>query len=166
MEKSLSEKFRAAEVELVYRSKVRAADRPKVRAPEEAYAVLMEHWDAGKIGLVEQFNVLMVNHAKACLGIAQVSTGSTSSCLVDPKVIFATALKANASGLILAHNHPSGNLRPSDADVQLTRRLAEGGRLLDVEVLDHLVVTPEGFASLRALGLMTGCSSPPAPRGR
>lgn len=154
MEKPLSEKFRAAEVELVYRSKVRAADRPSVRIPEDAYAVLMEHWDAGRIGLVEQFNLLMLNNAKACLGIALVATGSTSSCLVDPKLIFATALKANASGLILAHNHPSGTLRPSEADVQFTRRLAEGGKLLDVEILDHLVVTPDGFASLRALGLM------------
>ncbi len=154
MAKTLTEKFRAAEVELVYRTKVRAADRPVVRCPSEAYSVLMEHWDHGKISLVEQFNLLMLNHAKACIGISLVSTGGTSSCIVDPKIVFATALKAGASCMVLAHNHPSGTMRPSDADLQLTRRLAEGGRLLDIAVVDHLIVTPEGFCSFAERGLM------------
>ncbi len=70
--------------------------------------------------------------------------------------MFATALKAAASGLIFAHNHPSGALSPGDADVQLTQRLAEGGKLLGIDVLDHLIVAPEGFCSLAEMGLVPG----------
>jgi len=73
--------------------------------------------------------------------------GGTSGTIVDPKVVFIAALKMNASHIILVHNHPSGNLKPSHADLELTRKLREAGKYLDLEVIDHIILTKEGYRS-------------------
>ena len=78
---------------------------------------------------VEQFKVMLLNRANRVLGIFEVSNGSSTGTVADPKLIFAAAIKANACGIILAHNHPSGNLQPSKADIDLTRKVKEGGFL-------------------------------------
>jgi DNA repair protein RadC len=96
---------------------------------------------------VEKFYVLLMNRNNRVLGYKLVSMGGISGTVSDPKVIFQTALKANASCLILAHNHPSGNTDPSQADIALTHKMVECGKYLDLEVLDHLVVTSEGYYS-------------------
>ena len=106
-----------------------------------------------RIELVEQFKILLLDRSNSCLGISHISTGSISGCLVDPKIIFATVLKARASSVILAHNPPSGNLQPSQADIELTKKLKAGGALLDVAVLDHLIVTPFSYYSFADDGL-------------
>jgi len=88
------------------------------------------------------------------LGIVDISIGGVSATLVDPKVIFAVALKSGASGVILCHNHPSEELQPGKADADLTKRLQQGGRLLDIEILDHLIVSKNSFYSFADEGLM------------
>lgn len=107
-----------------------------------------------KIELLEQSMMLLLDRGNHCLGISKLATGGVSSCIVDPKVVFATALKSRASGIILAHNHPSGNLKPSSADENLTRKIAEGGRLLDISLLDHLIITPRGYYSFADEGFV------------
>ena len=139
--------FSVTEVELIYRNKVNPKERPKVKSSSTAYAIFMEAWDMNKIELVEQFSILLLDRSNSCIGISNVSQGGISACIVDPKVIFATALKARASSLILAHNHPSGNLTPSKADVSITESLIAGGKLLDLSILDHLIVTPTNYYS-------------------
>ena len=74
--------------------------------------------------------------------------------IVDVRLIFAAAIKANAVGLILAHNHPSGNLKPSYIDIQLTKRVKEAGQLLDIQLLDHLILTSDGYLSMADEGLI------------
>ena len=74
--------------------------------------------------------------------------------IADPKVIFMAAIKSAASGIVLAHNHPSANLKPSQADINLTRKLKSGGDLLDLAVLDHLIISSEGFYSFADEGLL------------
>jgi len=91
--------------------------------------------------------ILLLNRANKCLGIFTVSQGGTTSTEVDAKLIFATALKCNAINIILAHNYPSGNLSPSGADTQLTKKLKEGGKLLNIDVLDHIIITEDGYYS-------------------
>lgn len=145
--------FSVTEIDIVYRNRIKPTDRPKVSSASRAYDVLMNAWDMNKIELVEQFNILLLDRGNSCLGISNISTGGVSACFVDPKIVFATALKARASGLILAHNHPSGNLKPSEADIQLTRKLREGGKLLDLSVWDHLIVTPTSYYSFADDGL-------------
>lgn len=139
--------YQIAEVELIYKTKVKASDRPKVTGSLDAYEILLANWDENKIGFVEQAKILLLNRAHRVLGIYEVSTGGVTGTIVDPKIVFIAALKANACSIILAHNHPSGNLKPSAADQELTRRIKEGGRLLEISMLDHLIVTPEAYYS-------------------
>ncbi|KAA2241517.1 JAB domain-containing protein [Chitinophaga agrisoli] len=148
--------FKVTEVQLTYRNKVKAADRPVIRHPEDAFIVLMTAWDENKIELLEEFKVLLLDYRNACLGITSIGSGTITECLVDPRLIFATALKARASRIILAHNHPSGNLKPSKADMSITRKLVTAGTYLDIAVADHLILNSETFLSMSLEGMMSG----------
>ena len=103
---------------------------------------------------VEEFMVLCLNRANRVLGYARISSGGISGTIADPKIIFQVALKSNASSIILAHNHPSGNKQPSEADIRLTRKMKDAGVLLDLPVLDHLILTSEGYHSFADEGLL------------
>jgi DNA repair protein RadC len=144
----ISENYKISEVELIYRNKVKAKDRPRIQRSCDAYELLCQSWDMNKMDLQEQFKVLLLDKGGHCMGIMLVSSGGMSACLVDPKLVFATALKARACSLILAHNHPSGNLKASKEDEALTEQLCEGGGLLHIDILDHLILTSDGYTSL------------------
>ena len=137
-----------SEVELVYRRKVRANDRPQISNSQDAYSLFRENWDDLTINLYEQFKVMLLDRNNRCMGISTISSGGVSGTVVDAKLIFALALKGRACNLIVAHNHPSGNLSPSSQDMSLTRRLCEAGKLLDISVLDHFILTDESFYSM------------------
>jgi DNA repair protein RadC len=136
-----------AEVELIYKTKVKASQMLKITSSKDVYETLLAGWDENLIDFLEQFKIILVNRASKVLGVYEVSKGGMSAVTVDVKVVFIAALKAGASGLILAHNHPSGQLRPSEADKQLTERIREAGKILDILILDHLIVTSEGYYS-------------------
>ncbi|MBT2561581.1 JAB domain-containing protein [Pedobacter sp. ISL-68] len=108
----------------------------------------MYHWQLGRIELLEEFKVILLNTSNRVLGIVDISVGEVQGTLADPKIIFSVALKTNSSKLILAHNHPSGNLNPSDADKRLTKKLIDGGKLLDIEVCDHLIIHENSYFSM------------------
>lgn len=139
--------YKISEVELVYKTKIKASERPSVTCSQDAYNILLQQWDANKLCMIEQFKILLLNNANKVLGISDISTGGLTGTVADPRIVFATALKANASKIILAHNHPSGNLQPSSADKELTNKMREAGRFLDLQVLDHIIVTNEGYYS-------------------
>ena len=139
--------LQVAEVELTYKTRVKPSARPKITSSQDAYAILNEHWDPGKIEFIEQFKALLLNRTNKVLGIVDISTGGVSGTVADPKIIFVAALKANASGIILAHNHPSGNLQPSQADNALTKKLKQVGEFLEIPVLDHIIITIDGYYS-------------------
>jgi DNA repair protein RadC len=86
---------------------------------------LISAWDDNKIELVEQFKVLLLNRANKVLGICNISTGGVSGTVADPKIIFIAVLKANCCAVIISHNHPSGNLKPSRQDEELTQKLSK-----------------------------------------
>ena len=138
-QQTIQKLFSVTEVELIYRNEVNPCDRPIVQSSSSAYDVLLNAWDMNKIELLEEFLILLLDRSNHCLGISKISQGGVSSCLIDPKIIFATGLKSRSSGIILAHNHPSGVLIPSKADIDLTHKLKEGGKLLEISVLDHLI---------------------------
>ena len=150
--KTTSNLFQICEITVSYSSKVKAANRPKIAGSRDAYELVLPIWD--DIEYRESFVVLLMNRANRVLGIAQVSLGGVSGTVADPKIIFQHALKANASSLILLHNHPSGNTNPSEADIHLTKKLVEGGKLLDMPILDHLIVTSDGYYSFADEGLI------------
>ena len=142
-----------AEIEIFYRNKVRMSEMEKVCGSRDVYAVLQRIWSP-RIDHVEEFMLLCLNRANRVLGWAKISQGGLSGTVTDPKLIFQVALKSNACSLIIAHNHPSGNLQPSEADIHLTRKLKEAGLLLDLPVLDHLILTSEGYFSFADEGLI------------
>ncbi len=96
--------------------------------------------------------ILLLNAANNLIGYYKVASGGIVSVSIDPRVIFTVALTSAASSIIFAHNHPSGQLRASKADINMTKRIKEGGRLLNIELLDSLIITETGFYSLLANG--------------
>jgi len=138
-----SQFWQVAEVKISYSSKLSLADRPQVASSHDAEAILRNHW-SDDIELLEEFIILFLTRSNKVKGLFRVSKGGTCGTVVDPKIIFAAALKAMANSMILAHNHPSGNLQPSQADIDLTRKLRQAGKVLDIEVLDHLILAPHG----------------------
>ena len=155
MEKQeLESLFQVTEVELIYRNERLKEDRPKISGSWDSWKILRSAWDENKIELLEQFKILLLDRANTCLGISEIATGGITGCVVDPRIIFATALKSRAAGIIMAHNHPSGNLKPSHADLQVTKKMTEAGRILDIPILDHLIVTREGYYSFSDDGLI------------
>lgn len=146
--------YQVAEIQLTYKSNVKPSLRPKISTSRDAFNILKENWDDTKIEFVEQFKVMLLNRTSKVLGIFEVSSGSSTGTVADPKLIFVAAIKANACGIIVAHNHPSGNLAPSQSDIDLTRKMKEGGRFLEISLLDHLIVTPEGYYSFADEGVL------------
>lgn len=140
--------FRVTEVELVYRSRLKPHERPKVNNSESAYNILLANWDMNKIELVEQFKILLIDHGNRCLGISDISTGGVAACIADPKIIMSIALKARASGIVLAHNHPSGNIKPSRSDREVTKKLQMAARFFDMDISDHLIINPYHYYSM------------------
>lgn len=92
----------------------------------------------------EEFWILVLNRANKVTGKFKVSEGGLTGTVADQRIIFKKALDQSACGIILAHNHPSGNLKPSQADVQLTKRMVEAGRILDIPIMDHLILSDSG----------------------
>jgi len=123
--------LRVAEVEVSYKSNYNITEQPKINSSQDAYRILMQHWHLGRIELLEEFKVILLNTSNRVLGLIDISVGGVQGTLADPKIIFSVALKTNSSKIILAHNHPSGNLNPSDADKKLTQKLKDGGNLLE-----------------------------------
>jgi DNA repair protein RadC len=116
----------------------------QVRSADNAFEYLSRAYDEGTIGLCEEFMVLLLNRANRVLGCLKLSRGGLTGTVVDLRILYGTALKAMASGIIIAHNHPSGNLKPSDADRELTSQIKQAGKLLDITLLDHLILGTEG----------------------
>jgi DNA repair protein RadC len=132
-----------AEVQLIYKSKVKASDRPQVKCSRDAYKIFMENWNPDIIEFVEEFKILLMNRSNSVLGILEILKGGISGTVTDVRVIFQAAIKANASGIIACHNHPSGNLNPSESDTKLTQKIKEAGNLMDIQLLDNLILTTD-----------------------
>jgi DNA repair protein RadC len=143
-----------AEIVVTYKSIIKPSLRPKITGAESAYQLLVDTWDASKIELVEQFKVMLLNRAHRVLGICTLTSGCVTGTIADPKQVFSVALITNATHIILAHNHPSGSATPSRADVELTTRMKVAGELLELKVLDHLIVTTDGFYSFATEGTL------------
>lgn len=139
--------LKVAEIEITYRNPVKPSQRAKISRSQDCYNLLLANWGS-TIELYEDFVVLLLNTANKVMGLVHIGSGGISGCVVDVKKVFTIALAAGSvSSIILAHNHPSGNLQPSEADMKITKKIVEAGDLLDIKVLDHLIVTSEGFYS-------------------
>ena len=102
----------------------------------------------------EEFWILLLNKANHVIGKFNISVGGLTGTVADPIKIFKQAFEYNATGLILCHNHPSGNIKASDADLKLTQKLKEGGKLLDIPILDHIIIGQEKYFSFADEGIL------------
>jgi len=136
-----------AQVELVYRSKVKASQRPIVESSKDAASILFQYWNLDKIELLEEFKSMYLNQRGKVLAISDNFSGGISGGVADVRLIFAIALKLNAVSLVICHNHPSGDPKPSDADMMLTGKIMRCGRCLDYKLLDHIILTKESYFS-------------------
>ncbi|WP_373059976.1 RadC family protein [Zunongwangia sp. H14] len=132
------------EIAISYSGNIKAKSYPKITSSRDAAAILFEHWDKNNIELQESFKMLLLNNSNKVKGIYTLSTGGITGTLVDVRIVFAVVLKSLTTAVILSHNHPSGTLRPSEADKSLTQKIKRAGELLDIKVLDHLILTSEG----------------------
>jgi DNA repair protein RadC len=128
---------------------------PVLDNPEAVVALLQAH---NLIMDVETLQVLLLNTRRRLIRVEAIANGTVDTLLVHAREVFRSAIMANASAIVLAHNHPSGDPTPSEADIKVTRDLIRAGQLLKIDVLDHVIIgraTPErakGFSSLRELG--------------
>lgn len=137
--------FQVAEIQVSYYPKFKVSDRPVITSSRDAYNVFLDKWDKGQINFREQFYMLILNQANRVIGITEISSGGMAGTLTDPKMIFSIALKSCGSYLVFAHNHPSQNLVPSVQDIAITRKLVEAGKLLHLEVIDHLIISEDRY---------------------
>lgn len=138
----LEKNNKVSEVKLIYKNKVKAADRIQIRNAQDAFGVFWDAWDKEVIEHIEEMKMLLLDRSNKVMGIVSLSKGGTTGTLVDIKLVMQYALKANAHGIILAHNHPSGNMNPSEADREITERIEKACITLEIHLLDHLIISP------------------------
>jgi len=146
---------KVSEIEVYYRRQVEYHEMVKVSSSDDAANYFRINWKVGKIDHVESFMVIYLNRSNRIMGWSRISLGGMSGTVVDAKVIFGIALKASASSFIMAHNHPSGNLEPSEQDLELTKRIVKAGKFLELQLLDHIILTSEAYFSFADDGLIT-----------
>ncbi|NTS42745.1 JAB domain-containing protein [Flavisolibacter sp. BT320] len=133
-----------AEITVVYRNKQKAQERQQITSSADAHRLLLSAFNPDTIALQEEFAAMYLNRANQVIGIYRVGVGGVTGVVCDPRLILAVALKTASVGLIICHNHPSGTLRPSRQDEDVTIKLKEGARFMDIKLLDHLIVAPDG----------------------
>ena len=144
--------MKVAEIKVSYSNKNK--EKVKVISSQSVFELVINNWDLGIIEFQEEVKVVLLNRANVVLGIYEMSKGGISGTVVDIRIILAVALKSSASGIILVHNHPSGNLEPSDVDKHITTKLKQACSYLDIALLDHLIISKEGYYSFTDTGIL------------
>jgi DNA repair protein RadC len=139
----------------LYELRKNQTDFPKMKIKDaNDSAEFIKQFYQGDIEIYESFFLLLLNNANQTIGYAKISQGGVTSTVVDVKIIAKYVVDSLATGIILAHNHPSGNLNPSSADISITSKVKEAMKLFDVAVLDHIILTADSFYSFANNGLM------------
>ena len=119
-----------------------------ITCAENTDTILRKHINLNQLDFRECFWVILLTNANRVLAVSEVATGTTRGVLTNPKYIFQLALLTNASAIIVAHNHPSGNLKMSERDIKETKRIKRLAQLMDITLLDHIIISSESFVSM------------------
>lgn len=149
----LDAKHRPPRLRIVYSKKQKSKDRNKITSSQDAYNAFKEIW-SNQIETREEMIVLLLDRSNHVLGYHLLSFGGITGTVADLRLLFAVALQSLATSVILSHNHPSGNLQPSQADISLTKKVKEAGDVMNITLLDHLIITKEGYTSFQDGGYM------------
>lgn len=147
-------RFTVSELKVSYYPKMRAFDRAMITRSSDAYPLFLNNWDLDAIYMVEHSHLMLLNRTNRVLGIIPLSVGGVSCTIVDPKVVFRYAIAGGATAIMIAHNHPTCILTPSKNDEMMTSKIREGGKLLDIHLMDHLIISPEGYLSMADEGFL------------
>ena len=139
--------FEVNEVKLTYKTKQKASERPKIKDSMSTFKILLKCFDADTIELKESFKVLLLNHGNRVLGFMTVADGGISCTTVDVRLIMQSVILSNATKIIIAHNHPSERLEPTAEDCYITSRVKKACELMNIELSDHLIITPYNYYS-------------------
>ncbi|MFC3157510.1 DNA repair protein RadC [Chryseobacterium arachidis] len=126
-------------------------EKPVITSSKDAYHILRNHLSDLR---TEEFWALFLNQSNRVIHMAQMTQGGINQSLVDVRVLFKTALDHFSTGMIIAHNHPSGNLKPSKEDIDITKKVKEAGNALSIQLLDHLIITQRAYISFADEGLL------------
>lgn len=137
-----------------YSKRVAKRDRITITNSEEVSHFLRNIFNQDTFDWREEMILICLSRANDIIGYYKVSAGGTTGTICDPKMVFTTALNCTANGIILAHNHPSGSIKPSDADKAITDKIKRGAELLDMKLLDHLIITDDNYYSFADEGLI------------
>lgn len=143
------------EMTIGYRLKLPVSQMPQISNSTDVVRYLRDIWNEDQIQYREEFYIVCVTRSQKVIGWVNVSKGGVAGTIADPKIIFQHALKSNSSGILLCHNHPSGNTKPSQQDIDLTDKLIKAGKLLDIKILDHIILTDSEYLSMAEDGIMT-----------
>jgi len=139
---SMTASIDIAEINVSYKPTKPAG--PRIDSSSTAHEYLRMLYSEDTVALQEQFIILYLNRANQVLGAYHAFTGGITGTVADIRIIMGVALKAMACGMVISHNHPSGSLKPSNADKHLTDKIKEAGKLMDINLLDHIILSPEG----------------------
>ena len=140
--------LKVCDVKLTYKTKVKSSERPVIVLAEDVYRLLIDYvYDKEIIQYKECLKLILLNKAGKLLGVAHISEGGIDETSADIRIIMQAAILGNASSIILTHNHPSGNLKPSTVDNLLTERVKNAAKLFNITLLDHIIVTDSGYYS-------------------
>jgi len=137
-------KDKVNEIRISYKERIHSPFWQKINSSKDAAQLLFENWDEQTIQVHESFKVVLLNNNNKVKGIYQLSKGGITGTLVDLRILFAVVLKSLSVAIILTHNHPSGTLKASEADKNLTQKIKKAAELFDVRVLDHILIVPNG----------------------
>ena len=125
-----------------------------IKNSKKSFELRLNEWEQETLQMQEEVKIILLNRSNKVLGIYSLAKGGLTSCIVDVRIILSIALKTLATGIILFHNHPSGNLKPSKADLDITKKLKNSCDLLDISLLDHLIITKDNYFSFADEGLI------------
>lgn len=141
-------------ISVSFDKKIKKSELYKINSSNDAYNLFSSIFDADLFHWREEFILLCLNNSNKVLGYYKISAGGMTATTVDVRMIFATALNCCATAIIIAHNHPSGTTIPSEADKHITKKIKDGAKLLDINLLDHLILTDETYLSFADEGIL------------
>lgn len=143
---------RVAEIEVSY--KPEKIVEFSISDSRKSFELMLLDWEHKRIEMQEEVKVMLLNRNNKVLGIYSLAMGGITGCVVDVRIILAVALKTLATGIILVHNHPSGNIKPSTEDLKITKQLKSSSELIGITLLDHLIITKDDYFSFADEGLL------------
>lgn len=133
--------------EILISYKNKNQDAVKVSSSVDVYNFILNHWDDDTLDIQENVKMLLLNSSNTILGVYDVSKGGINSTVIDLRLVLSVALKCLASSIILVHNHPSGNINPSEQDREFTKKIKSACKFLEIQLFDHIIITRHDYFS-------------------